>query len=662
MKQSSILPTLLAALLLPVAASAQGDVKRVVVEGVGPTVEEARKNAVRAAVVATVGEMVDAETLVENDDVVQDQILTYSNGYVDTMEVLSTKTDASGFVTLRVRADVRKSQLQRKLTEVMSTTADADGESLFAEMLSRQNSVEDADKMFAKVFAGHREDMLLEAGVVLREDGKPAIELEPNTGKVTVSVRLAVNDTAWNAWMSDAQKRFEVISEKSEPAETRHAYNEERWDGPEIVVGDRRFFFKKDYTPTVKKRIEAVPRRQWVRIALVDRVGWTIAAEYVETHNFRGSQSPLDFYDSYGRGRFTVSSPVSRDIVFEGLSLADLKETSKVVCLVGERNELMITDTDKALAYHKTHPNKKIIIGDVSFKMAQLSPRLLVGTTEVTQALWETIMGENPSRHKKNSANPVETVSWDDCQAFLKKLNEWPGIRESGLEFRLPREEEWEFACRAGSAGTFCKLADGTDITENTLGKVAWYGDGTGSHHPVGQKKPNVFGLYDMHGNVWEWTSPVSSSFHVCGGDWGSPANGGGCESDSRWECYPDCHSSEIGFRLFASEHFAGRSGADALPPQSGRIKIVVTDGIAPEFQNDLAQSSDASDRENGSNEKDANIKGVSQDLENRSFHRPRKEGPDNPKTARGKRKAVVVIALGVLAYFSFRSASKKRS
>ena len=434
---------LLAALLLPIAALAQGDVKRVVVEGVGPTVEDARRNAVRAAVVATVGEMVDAETLVEKDDVVQDQILTYSNGYVDTMEVLSTKTDPSGFVTLRVRADVRKSQLQRKLTEVMATAADADGESLFAEMLSRQNSIEDADKMFAKVFAGHREDLLLEAGVVLREDGKPAIDLEPNTGKVTVTVRLAVNDTAWNAWVADAQKRFGKMSEKNEPAETRHSYGD-RWDGPELVIGNRRFFFKKDYEPTIDKQLESVPKRQWVRVALVDKAGWTIAAEYMETDDFR--DSPLGFYYQ-GRRRFIKADSVTKDVVFAGLSLADLKATAKVVCLVGERDELMTTGTDESLAYLKTHPNKKIVVGGASFKLAQLSPQLLVGTTEVTQALWETVMGENPSMYK-NPDNPVESVSWDDCQAFLKKINAWPGIRESGLVFRLLREEEWEFDTR----------------------------------------------------------------------------------------------------------------------------------------------------------------------------------------------------------------------
>ena len=114
-------------------------------------------------------------------------------------------------------------------------------------------------------------------------------------------------------------------------------------------------------------------------------------------------------------------------------------------------------------------------------------------------------MGENPSKFK-NVDNPIENVSWNDCQKFLKKLNALPSVKESGLVFRLPTEEEWEYACRAGSTEDYCKLADGTGITEDTLGEVAWYDDNSESKtHPVGKKKPNAFGLYDMLGNVGEW-------------------------------------------------------------------------------------------------------------------------------------------------------------
>ncbi len=443
-----------------------------------------------------------------------------------------------------VSAALLTSSVSAQEAEPNSTSATANGESLFAEMLSRQNSIKDADTMFAKVFAGHREDLLLEAGVALREDGKPAIELDPNTGEVTATVRLAVNEKAWNAWVANAQKCFGEMSEKSEPASTHHSYDD-RWDGPEIVVGDHRYFFTKDYAPTMRKQLEDVPERQWVRVALVDKGGWTIAAEYMKTSAFQSGYhcSPLGFY---ARECFIQTDPVTKDVVFEGLSLADLKATAKVVCLVGEYNELITTGTDQALSYRKNHPNKTISIGDVSFELAQLSPRLLVGTTEVTQALWEAVMGENPSK-TKGPDKPVENVSWNDCQSFLEKLNAWPGIRESGLVFRLPLEEEWEYACRAGATGDYCRLADGTEITADTLGTVAWFDRNAGGEtHPVGHKKPNAFGLYDIHGNVLEWTSTLGI---IRGSGWNFPD----CSSKLRFFFSPDTREDNVGFRLCAS-------------------------------------------------------------------------------------------------------------
>lgn len=113
-----------------------------------------------------------------------------------------------------------------------------------------------------------------------------------------------------------------------------------------------------------------------------------------------------------------------------------------------------------------------------------------LGKYEVTQAQWEAVMGSNPSR-SKGAALPVENVSWEDCQKFIEKLNS-----KGGGTFRLPTEAEWEYACRAGTTG---------DLAGN-LDEMAWYVENSGNKtHPVGTKKPNAWGLYDMHGNVWEW-------------------------------------------------------------------------------------------------------------------------------------------------------------
>jgi formylglycine-generating enzyme required for sulfatase activity len=119
-----------------------------------------------------------------------------------------------------------------------------------------------------------------------------------------------------------------------------------------------------------------------------------------------------------------------------------------------------------------------------------------IGKYEVTQEQWFAVMGNNPSGNKGRIL-PVEQVSWDDIQQFIAKLNQ-----KTGQKYRLPSEAEWEYAARAG---TTAEWSHGSD--ESKLGNYAWYGGNSGRKmQAVGQKRPNAFGLYDMHGNVWEWT------------------------------------------------------------------------------------------------------------------------------------------------------------
>lgn len=170
-----------------------------------------------------------------------------------------------------------------------------------------------------------------------------------------------------------------------------------------------------------------------------------------------------------------------------------------------------------------------------------------IGKMEVTQMEWETIMGENPSRFK-GTDNPVETVSWNDCQDFLKLLNSIPVVKKSGLTFRLPTMDQWDLACSAGSTNS-CFLADGTEITRETLDRVSWFKGNSAKPHPVGQKEPNAFGLYDMMGNVMEWTSSEDK-----------PLVRGGCYlSTSTGPCTliwpgPTHRNEALGFRLCAEK------------------------------------------------------------------------------------------------------------
>ena len=128
-----------------------------------------------------------------------------------------------------------------------------------------------------------------------------------------------------------------------------------------------------------------------------------------------------------------------------------------------------------------------------------------LGKVEVTQEQYERAMGKNPS-HFKGSQRPLEEVSWHEAKGYCERVG-----------MRLPSEAEWEYACRAGSQGEYCFGED-----ENRLGEYAWYDRNSGEEtHVVGQKRPNAWGLYDMHGNVWEWCEDVFHDSYA-----GAPSDG----------------------------------------------------------------------------------------------------------------------------------------
>ena len=226
---------------------------------------------------------------------------------------------------------------------------------------------------------------------------------------------------------------------------------------------------------------------------------------------------------------------------------------------------LMGSDDGDAAARNDEKPRRRVAI----------SKPFYLSRYEVTQEQWEKLMGsdpyslartygsrwdtllERPGRFR-GPRNPA-TVSWNDAQAFVARLNE----REGHGRYRLPTEAEWEYAARAGSTTRY-----GFGDDAGMLGRYAWYGEDfeNGSTHPVGQKEPNAWGLHDMHGNVWEWvwdwydaryyahspaadpTGPQSGSRHVVrGGSWHETADD--WRSAFRRAYPPDYRGISIGFR-----------------------------------------------------------------------------------------------------------------
>ncbi|MFM1843040.1 MAG: hypothetical protein RLZZ490_1782, partial [Cyanobacteriota bacterium] len=186
-----------------------------------------------------------------------------------------------------------------------------------------------------------------------------------------------------------------------------------------------------------------------------------------------------------------------------------------------------------------------------------------IGKYPITHAQYEVVMGNNPSGFVGNPNHPVEQVTWQNAQEFCQRLSQITGQR-----YRLPTEAEWEYACRAGTETHYYFGDD-----ESELENYAWFhGNSDGQTHPVGEKRPNAWGLYDMHGNVWEWcadswhgsyaTKPSrfkkqgneawvdksTKNYVLRGGSWRLPP--GNCRSAYRNDYLPDFQNSLLGLRV----------------------------------------------------------------------------------------------------------------
>jgi len=244
----------------------------------------------------------------------------------------------------------------------------------------------------------------------------------------------------------------------------------------------------------------------------------------------------------------TAAPPASGDPFDETPAVA----LNRSIDMVPVKGGCYTMGTDRPESAPNEHPPHEVCIKD-----------FMLGKYPVTQSQWISVMGKNPSGHADcGDICPVENVSWNDIQIYLQRLKE-----RTGKSYRLPTEAEWEYAARSGGKD---ERWAGTD-DERALGEYAWYlNDARFMSHPVGTKKPNALGLYDMTGNVWEWTSdwyaedfyaassresprgPSSGQMRVLrGGYWGD--NAIFARVTRRIGLAPDVRSPGYGFRLAQS-------------------------------------------------------------------------------------------------------------
>lgn len=291
--------------------------------------------------------------------------------------------------------------------------------------------------------------------------------------------------------------------------------------------------------------------------AVANRIG-SLEKENESTDGLWWSYHTIDDVEA----RFAEKTVAEKDTLFlshrgvrEGLTLFDKKYQKQIdneqaeLAQRFEENKRQKTALQEALIAMESENVVKELAGN----LVLVPEGPFVCKYEVTQGLWKMVMNRNPSRFK-GARLPVEQVSSSDIKEFLAKLNALPEVMASGFKYRLPTKEEWIRACLAGGADKHCRLEDGTQITKETFGDVAWFDENSGRKtHPVGQKKPNAFGLYDMHGNVWE----LIDTFEIYGSAYDCPSS----LSLDRYAHFgdmlgtwtPDDRSS-VGFRLVADK------------------------------------------------------------------------------------------------------------
>jgi sulfatase modifying factor 1 len=403
--------------------------------------------------------------------------------------------------------------------------------------------------------------------------------LQRHTDGEATLVPIIVRSCDWAEYFDIG--RFQALPKQAHPIHSRHfpildeALHEVAQGIKSLVKGKRDQLAAKaeaerleqDEKAKVEKQA-AIEQSQKESLRKQDEAAWEAAQEAAE--NAKDERGKISAYSAYWNDPEHVIHRAEAEKAIGSLKKAEM--TRKILLEATEREKQEAAAEKKRLdeeaARLKDLPEMVFVKGG-TFQMGSneiddakpihsvtLSD-FEIGKYPVTQKLWQEIMGSNPSHFKENENCPVENVSSEDTQAFLKKLN----TRFPGRQYRLPTEAEWEYAARGGTQYKGFEFAGSNDPDD-----VAWYNQNAGlKTHPVGLKKANELGIYDMSGNAWEWCAdwyatytsgsqtnpegPSSGSSHVLrGGSWyGGPKY---CRVAGRYSDSPTFRGGNIGFRL----------------------------------------------------------------------------------------------------------------
>ncbi len=400
--------------------------------------------------------------------------------------------------------------------------------------------------------------LLLKASPALLPDGKPVFEIDEKTDEISLQISLGVDTSAFEVWRQDAHKRLAALG----VAQCRPvAFDDEG----ARMIGGRAFRFSDEGEACIRQWETSGAAKKTavsVRVEGLTKKGKTLLKWEAPIRLFKRGENSAYPFPLRGMNRlldiplstWSWTEPgVAPDVDAEratfkmplaGLSKIRAGYIATIRCTMIDEADFMPELLENALPEILKLEEDMIPVPGRNFSICRY---------EVTQALWQIMMTAtltpNPSKFR-GSDLPVENVSWENCQTFLIKLNSLPIVKLRGQLYRFPTEAEWEYACRAGAEGAYCLTTNGTEVTVGTVGTVAWIDENSEMHtHPVGQKEPNAFGLYDMLGNVWEWTSTEEETDRITkGGGWKGDAIR--CESTNRNRFYPAHCFPFLGLRV----------------------------------------------------------------------------------------------------------------